>query len=441
MVRRAHGTWALGLVIAAGCSANAPQAENTTSSAAVASSNGTTAPSSTGSSVNTTTSAGSGTTSSSSGVGTGPVVDAGGTPVDATASPEASSGADGAAGGQTGSDASTASDAGPGVRFVARVDYESATGPRFAWSGSTILAQFTGSSIGIKLSGPPTYFDVTIDGTLQATPILLATGTTNYSLATNLDGGVHSLSVFRRNEPSVNGTGVTTYLGLTLDPGGALLAPTAPSARRIEIVGDSVTSGFGDDSVNGACPDALLAQNYDHAYGPVAARTVGADLITIAWTGKGMYRNDDGTTTMTMPDMYGLSLPTVSTSTWNFASWIPDAVVIYLGNNDFGQGDPGQQYVTTYNAFIARVRMNYPNALIICTIGPNLTDPKLTEERTYVQGIVTTQNTAGDMNVVFLEMPQPLASEGTGCGGHPLAVTHARMGAALATLLQTKLNW
>jgi hypothetical protein len=38
-------------------------------------------------------------------------------------------------------------------------------------------------------------------------------------------------------------------------------------------------------------------------------------------------------------------------------------------------------------------------------------------------------------------MPQPLASEGTGCGGHPLAVTHARMGAALATLLQTKLNW
>jgi lysophospholipase L1-like esterase len=350
--------------------------------------------------------------------------------------------------GQAGDDGSAnptePADAAAAVRFVARVDYESATGPRFAWSGSTILAQFTGNSIGIRLSGAAKYFDVTIDGTLQTPPLLLAAGTTEYPLAANLDGGTHQLSVFRRNEPVLPGTGSgdTTYLGLILADGGALLPPTAPSARRIEIVGDSVTSGYGDDSVNGACPNPLLAQNYDVAYGAVAAHTLGADLITIAWTGKGMYRNDDGTTTATMPDMYGLALPDVTTSTWNFASWIPDAVVIYLGNNDFGQGDPGQSYVTTYRTFIARVRTNYPSALIVCTIGPNLTDPKLTEERTYVQGIVNAENTdAGDTNVVFLEMPQPLASEGTGCGGHPLAVTHARMGAALVTLLQTKLGW
>jgi lysophospholipase L1-like esterase len=328
------------------------------------------------------------------------------------------------------------------VRFVARVDTTSATGPRFAWSGSELFARFTGSSIGVRLSGPTTYFDWYIDGVLQPMPLLLTAGTTSYPLATNLAAGPHELTVYRRNEPGIGGTGDTTYLGLILDPaGGALLPPSAPSTRRIEIVGDSITSGFGDESQNGACPNQLAAQNYDVAYGAVAARTVNADLITIAWTGKGMYRNDDGSLTATMPLLYGLTLPDVATSMWDFASWIPDAVVIYLGNNDFGKGDPGQPYVTTYKTFITRVRTNYPKALIICTIGPNLTDPSLSEERTYVQGIVSDENTAGDSNVVFLEMPQPTAAEGTGCGGHPLAVTHARMGATLAAELQMKLGW
>ncbi len=305
-----------------------------------------------------------------------------------------------------------------------------------------MLARFTGSTIGVQMSGPTTYFDVSIDGVMQMAPTILTTGKTSYPLATNLAAGPHELTLYRRNEPGIGGTGDTTFVGLILDPaGGALLPPSAPSTKRIEIVGDSITTGFGNESVNGACANQLASQNYDAAFGAVAARTLGADLITIAWTGKGMYRNSGGDTTNTMPILYGRTLPDQTTDTWDFTSWIPDAVVIYLGNNDFGQGDPGQAYVTAYNTFIARVRKNYPNALIVCTIGPNLMDPKLSQERTYVQGIVTATTTAGDKNITFLEMPQPTAAEGTGCGGHPLASTHARMGAALATLLKTKLGW
>jgi hypothetical protein len=391
----------------------------------------------------------SGATGPSGGTGAGATggvagsTGSGATDLDATTLPEASTAMDGAVVSQADTGAAASADAGPAaVRFVARVDRTSATGPRFAWSGSTILARFTGSSIGINLQGPTTYFDVSIDGTLQPTPTLVKTGTTSYPLATNLAAGPHELTVYRRNEPGISTTGDTTYLGLILDPaGGALLPPSLPATRRIEIVGDSVTTGYGNESVGGQCTNALLSQNYDAAYGPVAARAVNADLITIAWTGKGMYRNNQGDTTLTMPILYGRTLPDITTSTWDFSSWIPDAVVIYLGNNDFGKGDPGQAYVTTYDTFIARVRMNYPKALVVCTIGPNLSGADLTAERAYVQGIVTAENAAGDMNVVFLEMPQPTAAEGTGCGGHPLAVTHARMGAALATLLKTKLGW
>jgi lysophospholipase L1-like esterase len=271
-------------------------------------------------------------------------------------------------------------------------------------------------------------------------PILLAAGTSNYPLASGLSAGPHEVTVYRRNEPMLGGD--TTFLGMILDPAGALLPPSLPATRRIEVIGDSITVGFGDESVSGACPNQLLQQNYDLAYGPVAARSLGADLITIAWTAKGMYRNNQGDMTNTMPMMYGRILPdTQTTDTWDFTSWIPDAVVIYLGNNDFGKGDPGQPYVTTYNAFIKRIRTNYPNALIVCTIGPNLSGTNLTQERTYVQGIVTAAVAAGDKNVDFLEMPQPTAAEGTGCGGHPLAATHKRMGDALAAELKTKLGW
>jgi lysophospholipase L1-like esterase len=370
--------------------------------------------------------------------------DAGKTSGDGSFSDAPSTAADGAPGTEGGA----AVEAGPGsaasaVRFVGRVDRTNAAGPRFAWSGTTALARFTGSSIGVRMSGPTAYFDISIDGVMQPAPLVLMAGKTDYPLATNLAAGPHELTVFRRNEPGIAGTGDTTFLGLTLDPaGGALLPPSAPAARRIEIVGDSITTGYGNLSTGGACPNPLAAQNYDVAYGAVAARELNADLITIAWTAKGMYRNNAGDTTNTMPAMYGRILPdTQTTDTWDFTSWIADVVVIYLGNNDFAKGDPGQNYVTTYDAFIARVRKNYPNALIVCTIGPNISGPTLTQERTYVQGIVAAQNAAGDKNVDFLEMPQPTAAEGTGCGGHPLASTHKRMGDALAAEIKAKLGW
>ena len=189
-------------------------------------------------------------------------------------------------------------DAGPpAARFVARVDYTNPAQPKFAWSGSTVLARFTGSSIGVNLSGPTTYFDVSIDGTmLTSSPLVISTGKTAYPLATGLAAGPHELTVYRRNEPGIGATGDTAFLGLILDPaGGALLPPSQPPARRIEIVGDSVTTGFGDVSTGGQCPNQLAAQNYDVAYGPVAARTVGADLITIAWTGGGCTETTKGT--------------------------------------------------------------------------------------------------------------------------------------------------
>jgi lysophospholipase L1-like esterase len=335
------------------------------------------------------------------------------------------------------------------VRFVARVDRSDPAGPRFAWSGSTILARFTGSTIGVRLGGPANYYDIRIDGALQPSPLATNPAKTDYAipLAAPLAPGPHELSVFRRTEADYNGSGTTQFLGLLLDPaGGALLPPSPPSSRRLEIVGDSTTTGYGDEGANSSCGFSLATENYDVAYGAVAAREVGADLITIAWSGKGLYRNYAGDKDVTMPVLYGRTLPADSASTWDYASFVPDAVVINLGSNDFQQGDPGQAYVTAYQAFIRRLRQYYPDALIIGAVGPKLSDTQpysgaLATARGYVQGVVSTLNAAGDSRVTFLELPQALPSDGYGCGGHANVATHQRMGDTLAAELKAKLGW
>jgi lysophospholipase L1-like esterase len=334
-------------------------------------------------------------------------------------------------------------DAGPpAVRFIARVDRSNPTSPRFAWSGSTILARFTGSSIGVRLGGPANYYDVRIDGVLQP-PLATTSGKLDYPLATNLAAGApHELSVYRRTEANYGGSGETTFLGLIFDPaGGALLSPSPPTGRRMEIVGDSTTTGYGDEGTNSNCPFSLATENYDLTYGAVAARAVGAELITIAWSGKGMYRNYAGDTVDTMPILYGRTLPAQASSTWDYASWIPDVVVVNLGSNDFQQGDPGQAYVTTYTAFVHRLRGYYPNALIVCAVGPKLSGQQLIGARGYVMGIASAMNSAGDTRVDFIELPQALPADGYGCGGHANVATHKRMGDTLAAELKSKLGW
>jgi lysophospholipase L1-like esterase len=357
-------------------------------------------------------------------------------PTDDSTGPDLAS--DQAASDRDGAPDAAASDASDGmVRFVARVDRSDPTGPRFAWSGSTVLARFTGASIGVRLGGPANYYDVRVDGALQPT---LATSATKqeYPLASNLGPGPHDLSIYRRTEAR---QGNTTFLGLVLAPGGALLPPSPPSGRRLEIVGDSTTCGYGDEGTSAGCPFTPATENYDVAYGPVAARAVNADLITVAWSARGMYRNFAGDMKDTLPVLYGRTLADSTHDDWDPSSWIPDAVVINLGSNDFQQGDPGQPFVTTYTAFIKRLRQDYPKALILCVVGPKLSGQQLAKARTYVMGLVAALNGAGDPMVDFLELPQAQPGDGFGCGGHASIATHKHMGEVLAAELKAKLNW
>jgi lysophospholipase L1-like esterase len=129
-------------------------------------------------------------------------------------------------------------------------------------------------------------------------------------------------------------------------------------------------------------------------------------------------------------------------------SWVPDAIVIGLGTNDFGAGDPtdktqsfprpaltAEAFAAGYIAFVEQLRGYYPSAQIFIVSSPVLASPPLES------GLEMTEAhfaTAGDLKVhrfVFGKI------NGLGCGTHPNAEQHAALAEQLVPVIRQALNW
>ncbi|HZL20630.1 MAG TPA: SGNH/GDSL hydrolase family protein [Polyangia bacterium] len=327
-----------------------------------------------------------------------------------------------------------------GVRWFGRVDTANAAGPRFSWSGTGFIAQLsgTGLSVGLTLtpSTEPYLFEAVVDGAPQ--PVFTAAvGAGTYPLATGLTAGTHTIELYRQTEGA---EGDSTLTALTVE-GGALMDPPAGPARLIEVIGDSITCGYGDLGMLSDSDCYPTESDWD-AYGSVAGRALGAEVSTIAASGRGVVRNYGGDTTGTMPLLYPLTLANDGAPLWDFHIE-PNAVVINLGTNDISnnKGDPGQVFQDTYQALIQTVRGNYPHAYIVCIIGPLLSGSDLQTIEGYIQGAVAAVNAAGDTRVEFFNQIDPQPSSAAACQYHPNMAEQTAMGNQLAAELQTKLGW
>jgi lysophospholipase L1-like esterase len=321
------------------------------------------------------------------------------------------------------------------VRLVGRFDVTDPDHPRFAWSASSIAARFSGRALHVHLKD--TGYDelqVFLDGAVAG---VIATNPTreDYEVASGLTDGLHEVVLSKRTEARL---GEMQLLGF--EPEAVLAPPPASLSRRIELIGDSITAGYGNEGPGVSCTGGMVAlENETLSYGAVAARLLSAEHVTIAWSGK---------TTEEMAELYGRTLPSRTASQWDFTRWTPDAVVINLGTNDFNHGDPGQStFIRPYLLLVQRVRSLYPRAQIICALGPMLTDryPEgahaLTRARAYITHVVADLRAQGDTKVTFLEFPTQDFVNGVGCDYHPSVKTHKLMGEQLSTRLREKLGW
>lgn len=386
------------------------------------------------------------------GAGTAGAPSSSGGTADGGAGAGASGGADASGGGSAGVPAATggapaagggggaSGSAGiPGVRIVGRTA-PGKVGTRFEWSGSSVSARFTGTQVSAQLDDGSNgnSFEVVIDGGMPR-KIFTVKGQTAYPLATGLTNGPHDLVLWRDTEAS---DGATEFIGLSdFGAAGALLPPAPAPAHRLEIIGDSFSCGAGMEAAPPACPSAIKIENHYLSYGAIAARALGADLVTIAWSGIGVWRNY-GTTkptpTTVMPARYDYAIPTDSTA-WDFSKYQPQAVVMNLNNNDFSTGDPGQPYIDAYMALYQRVRKNYPNAYIFHIIQWSSADLTVTDAVTTINAIVATIKAGGDTKTEAFDIRK--YSNIKQCGGHPDMAAAQAMGNALAAELGKVLGW
>jgi len=304
------------------------------------------------------------------------------------------------------------------VHFVGRVDDSDPGNVRFAWSGTGAVAKFNGTQVSARLSGGLDY-TVVVDGTVTK-PKLAAMSGTNV-LATGLDARDHTVELYRRAEAN---QGVSVFMGFDFGDG-TLLAPPLPT-RRLEFIGDSITCGYGDEGPDMNCGFTAGTENHYITYAALTARALGAELSTVAWSGKGVvcnYGDEADSCQNPLPTYYDRTLPDEASSQWDFSRFVPDAVVVNLGTNDFSTAqDPSQMdFESAYSALLERVRDAYPSAHIFCTNGPLLSGTDLTTVMDYIDDVIAT---LGDPEISSFAIPAQDGSDGYGCDWHPSAARH-----------------
>lgn len=277
-----------------------------------------------------------------------------------------------------------------GLRFIGRVNPATR---ELSWSGTGLSFSFTGSSASVAVAsswgtnsiemvidnGTPIVFD-SVNGTSIDTPSALADGS-------------HTVSIRKRSEPQLG----SIYVG-DASTSGTLGNDTAPASRRIQLIGDSITVGYGMDGTF-PCVNSAALEDAPNTYGALTAKNLSADYDIIAWSGKGLVRNivnpgyeDD----VVMPQIWTRWGAADEDGTYTFpATDTPDVVVINLGTNDFSyvatNSSTGANYdarpplnATEYTeglvSFASTIQDHYPDAEVFITSSPLLSDGYPTAE-------------------------------------------------------------
>ena len=185
----------------------------------------------------------------------------------------------------------------PAIRYLGRWDMTNPSAPRASWTYSLVTAKFQGTAINARLKGGG-YYQVVVDG--QPTRVIdPKDGRIIYEVAKDLPNGEHVVEIVRRNEG--NWIDPITFLGFQLESGGKLLPLPPRSERRMLIVGDSISCGYGNEAARDE-HNPLDKENGYMTFGAIAARSLGAELQIVAWSGRKLYPNN------TMVELYDRTL-------------------------------------------------------------------------------------------------------------------------------------
>ena len=327
------------------------------------------------------------------------------------------------------------------ISYRGRIDFSDPAAPVLSWPATRIDVNFHGESVAVTLDDElgKNYYSAFIDGDWKRPIVLgLHKGQHRYEVIDDLAAGDHTLTLVKRTEGE---EGATRFLGLNFNEGAKLLPASKLPQRRLEIYGDSITSGMGAMAPLNGEDGRLFDKNSFMSYGAITARALGADYRSISQSGIGIMVSWFD---FTMPDFYDqLSAVGDNDSVWDFSRWTPQVVVINLLQNDSWLVDKRLDPVPTdaervqaYYDFIDRIHKRYPKALLIGALGSMDATQADSPWPGYIQSAV--ENYRRDHPKAQLAT---IVFPFTGYGQHPRVVHHQANAAKLTAFIRERMDW
>ncbi|WP_439585742.1 SGNH/GDSL hydrolase family protein [Dyadobacter bucti] len=318
------------------------------------------------------------------------------------------------------------------ISYTGRFDFSDRAKPRFMYSACAISAGFTGTSIAIKMRDDSlrNWFNVRIDDQLFKFESADSSGV--YQLAQDLPDKEHRITISRRTESH---GGNTTFEGFIIDSGKSLFR-LPPLTRTVEIIGNSLTCGYGNEGKSREEHFKYETENADLAYGALVAKALNANYVAVCRSGIGMHQAYGGDKDFVQPKLYD-EIVAGSKAQWNYAANQPDVVLIELGANDLVKTLDSALFVNDYIAFVKKLRSQYYKADIICAAGPNLPGDRSLAFQSYVRS-VQAQFATTDKKVHYFDFG---TIDAHGSDWHQNLKEHRQMADALLPFIKKLKNW
>lgn len=324
------------------------------------------------------------------------------------------------------------------VRFSGRTMVLPEGGVSFDWSGVYAETILDGKTLQLHLSDTgESYFDILVDGKKTGKFNVVRTDTT-VTIADRLPRGKHKVEIKKRTEGEHS---TVTFHEFILPAGGALTA-TAPRERHIEIIGNSLTAGYGTEGLSRDEPFKLATENCNLSYSTIVPRYFDADYTLIAHSGQGAVRNYGDsvrTSAVSMRHRIMQTLDKDTSTVWDFSVRKPDIVIINLGANDFStEPHPYRaEFVNAYTEILTNLLGKYGNDQAILCLMPYAVSAPV--EEYYREAI----KNADGSNIHFLRMPVDYINTTSDLGSswHPNYTGQKKMAMMLIPYVATITGW
>lgn len=268
--------------------------------------------------------------------------------------------------------------------YCGRIDW-SHQAPIFVFPCSSVRMRFTGSILKVFIRNRKVYWNnylgCILDGT-QTAILLPENGEACLKIdVTETERDWHEVMLFKRQDACHE----FAFLGMEIGDGEMILDMPKQTNRRIEVYGDSVSAGEVSEAVAyTGKEDPVHNGEYSnswYSYAWITARKLKAQIHDIAQGGIALL---DGTGWFCEPQAVGMETiwdkiryhPMIGEeSLWDFSAYLPQVVIVAIGQNDCHPVDYMAEdregilagiWRERYRAFLKMLRSKYPDAYLVC---------------------------------------------------------------------------